>query len=134
MSRASIHSAIRHTFGDKAIFRDHVLIVTLAKSDGIRPGGKGSRNRKNALVDEIDKQSNALFAGPTSTWKFVIGHLTRADERMSMDGVEFAAVPTIADSRGAAPVFQQMRQELGRLGIQTDDIRTTLVRTCKCVS
>lgn len=66
VSRASIENAIVKTFGKKAIRQDHVLIVTSAKGDGIRVGGKGSKKRKASLQDEIDKFSDAFFAGPGS--------------------------------------------------------------------
>ncbi|WP_339618732.1 S8 family peptidase [uncultured Salinibacterium sp.] len=64
--------------------------------------------------------------GPSSTWKFAVNYLTRADEAMPAQGVEFAAVLTISDPAGSAPVFRQMRQQLSQLGIRTDDIRTSL--------
>ena len=62
--------------------------------------------------------------GKSSTWKFLVEYLTRAEEDLPISGVEFAAVLTIADPKGNAPVFQQMRQQLGTLGIRTADIRT----------
>jgi len=64
--------------------------------------------------------------GPSSTWKFVVNYLTRADEAMPAKGVEFAAILTISDPAGNAPVFRQMRQQLSQLGIRTDDIRTSI--------
>ncbi|WP_144709687.1 S8 family peptidase [Curtobacterium pusillum] len=62
--------------------------------------------------------------GKSSTWKFLVEYLTRAEEDLPVAGVEFAAVLTIADPKGDAPVFQQMRQQLGTLGIRTADIRS----------
>jgi hypothetical protein len=62
--------------------------------------------------------------GKSSTWKFLVEYLTRADEDLPLKGVEFAAVLTIADPDGVAPVFLQMRQQLGTLGVRTTDIRT----------
>jgi len=83
---------------------------------------------KEAMKWQVAKCFEAKLngRGPSSTWKFVVDYLTRADESMPMSGVEFAAVLTIADPKGTAPVFQQMRQELGQLGIRTDDIRTSI--------
>ena len=66
--------------------------------------------------------------GESSTWKFLVEYLTRAEEQLPMAGVEFAAILTISDLDGEAPVFQQMRQQLGALNIQTSAIRTS-VRT-----
>lgn len=64
--------------------------------------------------------------GESSTWKLLVEYLTRAEEDLPDVGVEFAAVLTIADDRGEAPIFQQMRQHLGDLGVRTGDIRTSI--------
>ncbi len=64
--------------------------------------------------------------GESSTWKLLVEYLTRAEEALPDVGVEFAAVLTIADDKGEAPVFQQMRQHLGELGIRTADIRANI--------
>ena len=64
--------------------------------------------------------------GESSTWKLLVEYLTRAEEDLPDAGVEFAAVLTIADDRGEAPIFQQMRQHLGDLGVRTGDIRTSI--------
>lgn len=64
--------------------------------------------------------------GPSSQWKFVVDYLERTDEKLPVDGVEYAAVMTIADPTRQAPVFAQMRQHLNSIGIQTDDIRTSI--------
>lgn len=67
--------------------------------------------------------ANMRGHGSSSTWKFFVEYLTRADEPMPISGVEFAAVLTISDPKREAPVFQQMRQQLGAVGVQTTDIR-----------
>lgn len=64
--------------------------------------------------------------GESSTWKLLVEYLTRAEEALPDVGVEFAAVLTIADDRGEAPIFQQMRQHLEDLGVRTGDIRTSI--------
>jgi hypothetical protein len=68
--------------------------------------------------------ANMRGRGSSSTWKFFVEYLTRAEEPMPISGVEFAAVLTISDPKGEAPVFQQMRQQLGAVGVQTTDIRS----------
>lgn len=92
---------------------------------------KGEPQEERDLINESLKwqvaksfETRLVGRGPSSTWKFVVNYLTRADEAMPINGVEFAAVLTISDPKGTAPVFQQMRQQLGQLGIRTDDIRT----------
>lgn len=64
--------------------------------------------------------------GPSSQWKFVVDYLERTDEKVPVDGIEYAAVLTISDPTRQAPVFAQMRQHLNSIGIQTDDIRTSI--------
>ena len=64
--------------------------------------------------------------GTRSNWKLLVEYLARAEEQLPMAGVEFAAVLTIADDKGEAPIFQQMRQHLGNLGVRTGDIRTSI--------
>jgi hypothetical protein len=64
--------------------------------------------------------------GQSSTWKLLVEYLTRAEEDLPDVGVEFAAILTIADDRGEALIYQQMRQHLGDLGVRTGDIRTSI--------
>lgn len=77
---------------------------------------------------QVVKSFDQVFRGrgTSSTWQLLVEYLTRAEEDMPEAGVEFAAVLTIADDRGEAPIFQQMRQHLGDLGIRTGDIRTSI--------
>ncbi|UWD79260.1 S8 family peptidase [Curtobacterium flaccumfaciens] len=67
--------------------------------------------------------ANMRGRGSSSTWRFFVEYLTRAEEDLPLKGVEFAAVLTISDPKGEAPVFQQMRQQLSARGVQTADIR-----------
>jgi hypothetical protein len=71
VTRQNIEDSIRKTFGRGATSTDHVIVVTSANGDGIRPGGAGSKKRKNSLVDEIDKESDAFFGNPGSTAHFL---------------------------------------------------------------
>jgi len=77
---------------------------------------------------QVVKSFEARFRGrgPSSNWRFLVEYLTRAEEQMPTAGIEFAAVLTIADNKGEAPIFQQMRQHLGDLGVRTGDIRTNI--------
>lgn len=84
---------------------------------------------KEAMKWQIVKSfetSNMRGRGPSSDWKFVVDYLERTDEPLPVDGVEYAAVITIADPQRRAPVFAEMRAHLNAIGIQTDDIRTSI--------
>jgi hypothetical protein len=83
VSRSNIDAAIKHTFGEHAVRQDHLLVVTSAKGDGIRPGGKGSKRRKALLADEIDKESDAFFAGSGSREYFLDVDRLDSDERIA---------------------------------------------------
>lgn len=58
-NRSFILDAIRRTFGTTGDLSDHLLIITAANNDGIRP--PRGRKRKELISDEIDKFSHAVF-------------------------------------------------------------------------
>ncbi|WP_251450615.1 S8 family peptidase [Microbacterium sp. Marseille-Q6648] len=94
---------------------------------------KAPRNERELLQEASKWQVVKSFETPRmrgrgirSDWRFLVEYLTRAEEQFPDAGVEFAAVLTIADDQGDAPVFQQMRQHLGDLGVRTGDIRTSI--------
>lgn len=70
--------------------------------------------------------ANMRGRGKSSNWEFMVNYLSRAEEDLPSEGVEFAAILTISDPAGEAPVFQQVRQQLVSLGIQTVGIRTSV--------
>lgn len=71
VSRLSLEAALKKTFGGGVPMENQAFIIASAKGDGIRPGGKSSRKRKNQLVDEIDKFAGGFFAGPGSRDHFL---------------------------------------------------------------
>lgn len=62
--------------------------------------------------------------GSSSNWRLVVNYLTRSNEVLPEEGVPFSVLLTISDPDKNSPVFQEMRQSLQSLGIQTADIRT----------
>lgn len=60
----------------------------------------------------------------TSSWRLVVDALTRAGTPYPADGVNFAAVLTIADPKRTAPVFTSMRQALLTRGVQLRNVQT----------
>lgn len=105
VSRPSIDKAIAGTFGRHAVRQDHLLVVTSAKGDGIRPGGKGSKKRKSVLSDEIDKYSDAFYAGPGSRAYFLDVTRLEADE---------AAPPKPVFGGCDAHTFEALRAGFGK--------------------
>lgn len=96
-----------------------------------KPPRSGQLNERELLVEsmkwQVIKSGHVRMPnghGPTSRWKLSVEYLTRAGESFPERGVEYALVLDIRDLEGVAPVFQEMRAQLGSLGIQTSDIRT----------
>ncbi|MBH0082226.1 S8 family serine peptidase [Salinibacterium sp. SWN167] len=95
--------------------------------------GLGDPHAEKELIDEALKwqvvksfHRRMTGVGFSSNWKLAVDYLPRFDEDPPESGVQFAAILTIADPTGVAPVFQQMRQELVRQNIETGDIRTSV--------
>lgn len=64
--------------------------------------------------------------GESSDWELDIDYLTRAAEGIPASGVQFAAVLTIEDLAGEAPVFDEMRASLTTIGVVLNDLRTAI--------
>lgn len=62
--------------------------------------------------------------GASSNWRLVVDYLTRSGEELPPEGVPFSAVLTIADPDRERPIFNELRQSLQAVGVQTADIRT----------
>ncbi len=76
VSPDAIVHAIKETFGEHAAApstrQEHLLVITSAKGDGIRPRDSGNgAQRKKLLTDEIDKFSDAFFANAGSRDHFL---------------------------------------------------------------
>lgn len=84
VSLSSIENAIKMTFGEHAVHRSerlkYLLVITSAKGDGIRPGGKGIK-RKNILSDEVDKYSDGFFGNSSSTGYYLDTRRLESGER-----------------------------------------------------
>jgi hypothetical protein len=78
---------MKATFGKGALDGDHAIIVTSAKGDGLRPGGKGSAKRKRVLSDEIDKLSHGYFGNPGNRDYFLDQNRLDSDELIQMKPV-----------------------------------------------
>lgn len=68
VTRGNLEEAIHLAFGIKDR-QEHLLIVTAANNDGVRPA-RGSRRKEN-ITDEIDKFSDGFFGGSQNTDHFL---------------------------------------------------------------
>lgn len=64
--------------------------------------------------------------GKSTDWRLDLEYLTRAAEALPAEGVRFAAVLTIEDLQGAAPVYDEMRASLSEIGVTLSDLRTAV--------
>ena len=62
--------------------------------------------------------------GNSSQWRLVVDALCRTDMEFPAEGIPFAAILTLDDPRGQAPVFDELRQTLRSSGAKIADIRT----------
>lgn len=62
--------------------------------------------------------------GPSTDWRLDVEYLTRDGEKVPGNGIPFTAILTIFDPNEEEPVFNDMRQLLQSIGVQTVDIRT----------
>ena len=69
-------------------------------------------------------EKNLSGVGLSTNWRLDIEYLTRDGEELPYIGVPFTALLTISDPENSAPVFNDMRQSLISLGVQTLDIKT----------
>ncbi len=116
VSRDGLMNALRQTFGSASPIEEFALVVASAKGDGIRPGGRGSKKRKNALVDEIDKVSSAFFAGPSSKKHFL--------DTGRLDSQEKVASKPVFDGCDAHS-FDDLEGRLGRHNTEKNPVHHT---------
>jgi hypothetical protein len=62
--------------------------------------------------------------GPSTNWHLDVEYILRDGEVMPGNGVPFTALLTISDPKGEKPVFNDVRQMLQSVGVETSDIRT----------
>lgn len=62
--------------------------------------------------------------GRSENWQLVVEALARDGEALPENGVPFTALLTISDPRAEEPVFDDMRQSLTAIGVETVDIKT----------
>jgi hypothetical protein len=73
---------------------------------------------------KVYEKAFARGVGPSTEWKLDVEYLSRDGVAMPTAGVPFTAILTISDPNSEEPVFNDMRQMLQSLGVQTVDIKT----------
>jgi hypothetical protein len=62
--------------------------------------------------------------GPSTNWHLDVEYILRDGEVMPKNGVPFTVLLTIGDPKNEKPVFNDVRQMLQSVGVETSDIRT----------
>ena len=60
--------------------------------------------------------------GTSSNWRLALRSSTRAGDVFPSSGVPFTIVMTISDLDGTAPVYDEVRNEISRRGLELSDI------------
>lgn len=73
---------------------------------------------------KVYEKSFPKGVGPTTDWSLDIEYVARDGARIPQNGIPFTAILTISDPNKKEPVFNDMRQTLQSLGVNTVDIKT----------
>ncbi|MCY3626761.1 MAG: hypothetical protein OXG88_03865, partial [Gammaproteobacteria bacterium] len=112
-TREFISEALEDIYGKSAALLDHVLIVTAANNDGIRP--IRGKKRKLLITDELDKFSHAFFGGSNNREYFLDTH--RGEDKT----VTTPQKPVLSGCD--AHSFQDLDHRLGKMAsVQSDGI------------
>ncbi len=80
--------------------------------------------QKWGAVKKWTRATNKSGVGNSSQFRIVVETLSRSGFAIPEDGIPFAAILTITDPWGEAPVFNQMRRSLQARDVNIADIRT----------
>lgn len=93
--------------------------------------GKGSLYEKDQIEHafkwspiKVYEKEFSKGVGPSTDWRLDVVYLTRDGERVPQNGIPFTVILTIFDPKEEEPVFNDMRQTLQSIGVQTVDIKT----------
>jgi hypothetical protein len=73
---------------------------------------------------KVYEKNFKIGVGPSADWRLDVEYLTRSGEGIPQNGIPFTAILTIFDPKEEEPVFNDMRQTLQSIGVQTVDIKT----------
>lgn len=104
-TREFIRDALKEVFGKSANLTDHVLILTAANNDGLRP--ERGKMRKELITDELDKFSNGFFGNASN-----VSHYLRTDR---FEDKTDASKPKPTLSGSDAHSFADLETRLGKI-------------------
>jgi hypothetical protein len=73
-------------------------------------------------ADQALRAAHAKGIGTRGEWRLSLKALTRAGVIYPEEGVNFSLIMTIADPRGLAPIYEELRGEIIRRGLRLADI------------
>jgi len=111
-TRAFIHAALVDVYGKQVSLTDHLLIITAANNDGIRPE-RGTK-RKEVITDELDKFSNGFFGGAQNVQWYL--RTDRYENKEEHSGQK----PTLSGSD--AHSLPDLDERLGKTVVKDDEV------------
>jgi hypothetical protein len=82
--------------------------------------------QKWGAVKKWSRKTQKAGVGTSSQFRLVVEPLSRSGFALPPEGIPFAAILTISDPWGEAPVFNQMRRSLQARDVSIADIRTAV--------
>ena len=110
-TREFIQKAFNEVFGASADLTDHLLVITAANNDGIRP--PRGKHRKELISDELDKFSNAFFGNSRNTSYFL-----RSDRLEDHTPIEPKPVISGSDAHS----FEDFDQLVGKVVVKSGNV------------
>ncbi|ALO68176.1 hypothetical protein AS189_18825 [Arthrobacter alpinus] len=95
-----------------------------SKSTSGQEHGRVKEGQKWGAVKRWTRKTSKAGVGASSQFRLVVEPLARSGFALPAEGVPFAAILTITDPWGEAPVFNQMRRSLQARDVAIADIRT----------
>lgn len=96
----------------------------LSKSSSGQEHERVKEGQKWGAVKKWSRKTSRAGVGTSSQFRLVVEPLARSGFALPIEGIPFAAILTISDPWGDAPVFNQMRRSLQARDVAIADIRT----------
>ena len=114
VTRESLTEAVKSVFGEKVERQDHILVITAANNDGVRPA-RGAARKEN-ITDQVDKFSDAYFGGSQNTTYFLkTDRLEDPEQR-----IEAKPVYSCSDAHSFENLSAWLGKELSEEGVSKE--------------